>query len=118
MNYSGAMAERAAAAYLQKRGYKLLDYNYYTRFGELDLVFRKRRELVFVEVKAREINGELPPRIYVDAAKQQKIRLASQIFIKSQQLYNLQPRFDICEVYLENGNIKSVNHLANAFQFD
>jgi len=118
MNYNGAMAERAAAAYLRKHGYKLLDYNYYTKFGEIDLIFRKRKEIIFVEVKARDVKDGLPPRVYVDYAKQQKIRLASQSYIKMHNLLHLQPRFDICEVYTENNAIKSVNHLENAFQFD
>jgi len=118
MNYNGAMAERAAAAYMESHKYKLLDFNYYTPYGELDLVFQKKKLLVFVEVKARNINNGLPPRVYVNYDKQKKIIKASQIFIKAKRLENLQPRYDICEVYLENNTIKSVNHLENAFQLD
>lgn len=118
MNYNGAMAERAAAAYIEKHKYKLLDFNYYTPYGELDLVFRKKNLLVFVEVKARSVNNGLPPRVYVNYEKQKKIIKASQIYIKAKHLEKLQPRYDICEVYLEKDTIKSINHLENAFQLD
>lgn len=118
MNYNGALAERAAAAYLEKKRYKLIDVNYYTRFGELDLIFKRKKLIIFVEVKARSVHNELPPRIYVDYEKQRRIIKSAEIYIKAKGLYHLQPRYDICEVYMENNQIKSINHLENAFQLD
>lgn len=46
-------AERRAAAFLRRRGYRLLAVNYRTRWGEIDLIARQGRCLVFVEVKGR-----------------------------------------------------------------
>jgi len=51
MSDRGAWAEDAAAAFLVKRGLKLLERNYRCRFGEIDLVLRDARTLVFVEVR-------------------------------------------------------------------
>lgn len=49
----GSWGERLAAAYLAERGFEILERNFYTPYGELDLVMRRANEMVFVEVKTR-----------------------------------------------------------------
>ncbi|WP_276661388.1 YraN family protein, partial [Syntrophomonas wolfei] len=49
----GLWGEELAAQYLGKKGYKILERNFYTRYGELDLVCEKDDNIVFVEVKTR-----------------------------------------------------------------
>ncbi|MEX2043429.1 MAG: YraN family protein [Patescibacteria group bacterium] len=49
----GIIGERRAKAYLIAKGYRFVASNYHTRYGEIDLVMRDRRELVFIEVKTR-----------------------------------------------------------------
>lgn len=112
------MAERAAARYLQKRFYRLFKVNFMTYYGELDLVMRRGRTLVFVEVKARQVGDERLPREAVDLRKQNNIIQASRLLMKAYHLEHLQPRYDVCEVYIENYEVKSIKHLANAFQLD
>ena len=57
----GAAGERLAAAHLEARGFRLLDRNYRTRYGELDLVAADERYLVFCEVKARVARSAAGP---------------------------------------------------------
>ena len=50
----GVIAEQEAAAYLKRKGYKVLKSRYRTKFGEIDLIVRKKKLIAFVEVKAHK----------------------------------------------------------------
>lgn len=113
-DYVGKYGEIAAANYLRRHHYKLYDVNYRSRFGEIDLIMTKGRYIVFIEVKTRSENSIAEPAEFVDAAKQQKMIQTARCFL-SQSKTNFQPRFDVVEVFFENGSIKSVKHLENAF---
>ena len=114
---TGPLAERYAANYLRKKKYQLLDVNYRTRLGEIDLIFKKKNYIVFVEVKARNENSFASPKEYVDTEKQRKIIAASQQYIAYKKC-KLQPRYDVVEVCFEKDKLKSVKHLENAFTLD
>lgn len=115
MNGIGKLAEMTACEYLQKKRYKLKDVNYSSRFGEIDLIMTKGRYICFIEVKMRNRNSIASPMEFVDKAKQSKIIATAKIYLANHKV-NLQPRFDIVEVFCENNNIKSIKHLENAFQ--
>jgi len=116
---TGAKAERIAAEYLRKKHYKLLDYNYKTRFGEIDLILEKRigfkeKQIVFVEVKKRNNDSIAQPKEFVDYSKQQKIIMTATEYLSRNKI-NLQPRFDVIEIICNDDEIISVKHLENAF---
>lgn len=111
----GAKAERIAADFLRKKHYQLLDYNYRTRFGEIDLICKKIKYIVFVEVKKRSVNTIAAPREFVDERKQQKIVLTAEDYLQ-RYTTELQPRFDVVEIICDNDKVKSVKHLENAFE--
>lgn len=115
MNSLGKLAEMRACEYLESKHYKLLDYNYATRFGEIDLIMKKGKFICFVEVKMRNVNSIASPKEFVDYKKQQKIITTAEIYL-SQNKTKLQPRFDVVEVLCENNSIKSIKHLENAFE--
>lgn len=115
MNSLGKLAEMRACEYLEKKHYKLLDFNYSTRFGEIDLIMKKGKFICFIEVKMRNVNSIAEPKEFVDYKKQRKIITTAEIYL-SQNRTNLQPRFDVVEVFSENNTIKSIKHLENAFQ--
>ena len=117
MNANGSIAEREAANYMRKKKYKLVDYNYSTRFGEIDLILEKKGYIVFCEVKARDEASIAEPKEFVDYSKQQKIIASAQLYI-SKHKCELQPRFDVIEVNYKNNKIKSIKHLENAFTLD
>ncbi len=115
MNSLGKLAELKACEYLQKKRYKLLDVNYSSRFGEIDLIMKKRRYICFIEVKMRGENTIAAPSEFVDASKQEKMAKTAALYLQKYPT-KLQPRFDIVEVFTENGAIKSIKHLENAFE--
>lgn len=114
MNNLGKLAEIKACEYLQKKRYKLLDVNYSCRFGEIDLIMKKGKFICFIEVKMRNENSIAQPLEFVDYRKQERIIKTSQLYLLQNET-DLQPRFDVVEVFCENGEIKSIKHLENAF---
>ena len=101
-NLAGAWGERIAAEYLRKKRYKLLASGYRCRFGEIDLIVCDRKFLVFVEVKLRKSAQFAKALEYVDRRKQDRIRTTAEIYL-SQNPTELQPRFDVIEIYAPEG---------------
>lgn len=117
-NLTGAWGEEKAAEFLRKRRYQLLAARYRTRFGEIDLIARDRNYLVFVEVKLRKSASFAQAREYVDRRKQDRLRLSAEIYL-AEHPTDLQPRFDVVEVYAPQGvdtPRPEIIHLEDAFQ--
>ena len=112
---TGQWGEVLAAAFLKKKRYKIIACNYSCRFGEIDLIAKNRQFIVFVEVKLRKSADFAQAREFVDLRKQSRIRMTAELWL-SQNETQLQPRFDVIEIYAENGVIKALNHLENAFE--
>lgn len=114
MNNKGKLWEIEAANYLRKKKYKLLEANYTTRFGEIDLIVANKKYICFVEVKQRDVDSIASPAEFVDKPKQKRIIAAANLYLASHST-KLQPRFDVVEVYTDNNKINSLKHLENAF---
>ena len=117
-NLAGAWGEALAADYLKRKRYTLLAHSYRCRFGEIDLIARKGRFLVFAEVKLRKNADFAAAREYVDARKQERIRLTASMYL-AQYPTELQPRFDVIEIYAPEGTETrkpEIHHLEDAFQ--
>lgn len=113
----GRWGEEQAANYLKKRGYKLIDCGYVTRFGEIDLICSKGKIITFVEVKLRKNDAFAKAREFVTNSKQRKIILSASLWLAERNC-TLQPRFDVIEVYAPNGTAappSEINHIENAF---
>ena len=113
----GAFGERKAANYLRLHGYRIIDTNCSYRQGEIDIIAKRRDYIVFVEVKLRKNNTYGEAREFVTPAKQQRVIMAAQLWLQTHET-ELQPRFDVIEVYAPDGvNSKKVmiNHIENAF---
>ena len=113
----GAFGERKAANYLRLRGYRIIDTNCRYRQGEIDIIAQKRGYIVFVEVKLRKNSAFGEARVFVTYAKQQRVIMAAQLWLQSHET-ELQPRFDVIEVYAPDGVSSrkvSINHIENAF---
>lgn len=114
----GAWGEALAAQFLQKKRYKLVACGYQCRFGEIDLIVKNRKYLVFVEVKLRKTPKFASGREFVDFRKQDRLRATASMYL-SQNPTNLQPRFDVIEIYAPQGvqtQNPEVTHLEDAFQ--
>ena len=117
-NLAGAWGEAVAAEYLRKKRYELVAAGYRCRFGEIDLIVKDRKFLVFVEVKLRKSSTFAKALEYVDRRKQDKLRITASMFL-SQNPTNLQPRFDVIEIYAPEGpqtRKPQIYHLEDAFQ--
>lgn len=98
----GAWGEEIAAEYLRRKGYSLLAHSYRSRFGEIDLIVFDERFLVFVEVKLRKNDKFARAVEYVDNKKQEKLRITAECYL-SEHPTDLQPRFDVIEIYAPRG---------------
>jgi putative endonuclease len=89
-------AEEAAARFLKRKGYRIIERNYRTRFGEIDIVARYGGYLVFVEVKSGK--SEFFPRTSVDLSKVKKIELAANEYLLERNVKYEALRIDVIEV--------------------
>lgn len=116
-NNLGSWGEQQAAHYLRRRGYTILDMNYRCRFGEIDVIAKKRKFIVFVEVKLRKNDRFAEAREFVTRAKQERIISTAGLWLMENET-ELQPRFDVIEIYApegQKGRIK-IEHIENAFE--
>ena len=117
-NLVGAWGEQIAAEYLRKKRYKLLAAGYRCRFGEIDLIVSDCKYLVFVEVKLRKSAQFAKALEYVDRRKQDRLRTTAEMYL-SQNPTELQPRFDVIEIYAPEGmeTVRpEIYHMEDAFQ--
>ena len=98
----GSWGEERAAAFLRRKRYKILAKGFSCRFGEIDLIVSDRKFLVFVEVKLRKSESFAAAHEYVDRRKQERIKTTAQLYL-SQNPSELQPRFDVIEIYAPEG---------------
>ena len=111
----GRMGEDAAARYLQRLGMKILQRNVNTPVGEIDLVARQRRTLIFVEVKTRRSSAFGFPAEAVGLRKQRQIIRAAKWYLNDKPEKSLQPRFDVVSI-LVNGSDLVIEHIPGAFE--
>ena len=118
----GAAGEELARRHLEARGFTLLDANFRTRHGELDLVAADRRHLVFCEVKTRVLSeppGELGPFAAIGARKRRQVRLMAREWLARRDSRGPWPpelRFDAIGIAFDrSGRLLSLEHLEGAF---
>lgn len=117
-NLTGVWGEALAGEYLRKKHYTLVAAGYRCRFGEIDLIVKDRKYLVFVEVKLRKSAAFARALEYVDKRKQDRIRTTAAMYLSSNPT-KLQPRFDVIEIYAPEGTATvhpEIYHLEDAFQ--
>jgi len=114
---TGRWGESAAADYLKKKKYSVIGMNYSCRFGEIDIIAENRNYIVFAEVKCRRSAAFAEAKEFVTSPKQQRIVTTAQLWLQSNPTEK-QPRFDVIEVYGEEGLVRQINHLENAFGGD
>lgn len=117
MQKNGKLGEKFAAERLLSDGYAILERNYHTRYGEIDIIAQKGDILAFVEVKTRAKNFLARPCEAVGASKQKKLITSASIYLAANSS-DKQPRFDVFEVVTEDKTgfcVLSYNHITNAF---
>ena len=118
----GERGEKAAIAYLKKRGYKILDSNFCNargrRLGEIDIVAKDGEEIVFVEVKTRtssDFKKPLPEES-ITPAKLYKLNKAASFYISKKQLFTAPYRFDAITLIADSeNNCAALKHFKSIF---
>jgi putative endonuclease len=110
----GNTGEDLAAAALKKRGYKILERNYVTPLGEIDLIARQGKTLVIIEVKTRKSTRFGSPQEAVSAAKQAKLRRLADYYLKDKRLTGAPVRFDVVAI-LQADTGPQLEIIPNAF---
>ena len=116
----GKSGEDLAARYLESIGYEIVARNFHSRYGEIDIIAKNGEYIAYVEVKTRSIGSYGLPREAVTVQKQQKIIKTAYAF-EAQHQYDLQPRFDVIEIYLKPKNEFSpqkLTHIKGAFELN
>lgn len=112
---SGSEGEKAAARYLEKNGYEILENNYRVSGSEVDLIAKKDDTICFVEVKTRGTDDYGLPEEFVDWRKRRKIIRAAKIFTGTKKYADFYVRFDIIAVLYKEGKT-DINHIRHAFE--
>ncbi|WP_131040867.1 YraN family protein [Clostridioides difficile] len=108
----GDFGEEIAVNYLLSKGARILEKNYRLKIGEIDIIAKMGREVIFVEVKSRSNIKFGYPCESVSYKKRKKIIGIANYYIIKNNLNNILVRFDVIEVYLLE---KRINHIVNAF---
>jgi len=114
----GKQGEDIAAAFLEAKGYNILDRNYRFERGEIDMValMLEPAEVVFVEVKTRSSNTYGYPEEFVSKAQQKQIFKVADAYLYERQLWTVPIRFDIIAITLTDPENPLIQHLEDAFK--
>jgi putative endonuclease len=98
----GFEKEKKAAEFLKKQGYKIIELNFRTKFGEIDIIAKDKKVLAFIEVKYRDGSYALHPFEAVTVKKQQRIIRTALIYLSKNKIKDNDFRFDIVSILDDN----------------
>ena len=111
----GKEGERIAVEYLRKKGYRVIEKNYRTRRGEIDIICEQRGSVIFVEVKTRKSMSFGRPEEAVDSRKRKKMAEIALDYLTEKHLNGrVDCRFDVVAITEKSPRI--VNHIVDAFR--
>ena len=112
----GALGEDLAVRYLKKHGFKVLARNYRQKTGEIDIIGRDGKWLVFIEVKTRKSLRFGKPYEAVTHKKQAQINRVALEYITRNTFHDQPMRFDVISIILQDGRNADIEHLKNCFE--
>jgi putative endonuclease len=109
--------EELATEILTKKGYTIIERNYRHGHGEIDIIANDpdSKCTVFVEVKTRKNLEFGEPEYAVTKAKQKQIRKIAELYLFENEIRELDCRFDVVAILIEDINNPVINHYENAF---
>lgn len=113
----GRWGEAKIADWLRDRGWRITASGWQCRFGEIDLIAEDDKYIIFTEVKLRKNANFAPARAFVDSRKQERLRMTAALYL-AQHPTELQPRFDVAEVYAPQGtdtHLPEIHYIEDAF---
>jgi len=109
------MGESIAVTFLKGEGFTIVERNFTCVCGELDIIAREGRTIVFVEVKCRRNRSYGPPQLAVTPFKQRQISKAALVWLSKKKLYDAEARFDVVAIVLRKDDLPEIEHVRNAF---
>ncbi|NQS96962.1 MAG: YraN family protein [candidate division Zixibacteria bacterium] len=109
----GRDAENAAAAFLEGKGFVIIMRNYRAHRCEIDIVARKAKTLIFVEVKSSD--SGIPPELMVNRRKIERLVRAANAFLAEKKIEEMDIRFDLIALR-PDGGFWRINHIIDAFR--
>lgn len=107
----GKLGEQIAVDYLQNHNYEIIGRNFRTRYGEIDIVARDGRTLVFIEVKSRSSVKFGTPEESITHDKRNKLRLMSAYFLSKNKLQHQSHRLDVIGIIFEGSKARLRHHM-------
>ncbi len=112
----GDDGEELAAAYLESKGYTILEQNYHFEHAEVDIVaYDNESYIVFVEVKKRATNLFGEPEEYIDDEKIRNIYKAAEAWIYERKMDGVPVRFDVISILQQRSEAPNIKHFEDAF---
>lgn len=111
----GERGENVAARYLRNKGYKIIIRNFRCELGEVDIIARDGKTLVFVEVKTRAYDDPQPEE-QVNLHKQQQISRVAKLYLSRYGFPQPPARFDVVGIVWPNNREPIVRHTPGAFE--
>jgi len=111
----GKLGEELATQYLEQKGLKILERNFRCRQGEIDIICKQGKELVFIEVKTRTNIKYGKAAEAVNMPKRKHINRAVEFYLYARKLNDEQVRIDVMEIYINDKDRKEyrINHIQN-----
>ena len=116
--YSGKNGEDLAVSCLLKQGYKIIERNYRTKLGEIDIIADCKGCVCFVEVRAKNSLSFGAPEETIIKRKQLQISKAALLYIKKYKLQDKSCRFDVVSIEGVDRPMPEVRLIENAFELD
>jgi len=115
-NWIGHHGEDIAARFLQATGHRVVKRNFRKKGGgEVDIIASRGKLILFIEVKTRGRHGKVRPLDAVTKDKQRLIERGANAWLRKLRTRNIPWRFDVIEVWLEEGRPPVINHVCDAF---
>jgi putative endonuclease len=111
----GQRGENMAARYLRNQGYKILERNFRCEVGEVDIIARDGRTLVFTEVKTREYDDPTPED-QVNRDKRHQLTKAAKFYLSRYGIPQPPARFDVIAIVWPTGREPQIRHTPDAFE--
>jgi len=110
----GQKGEAMASTFLKEQGYTILERNYRTPYGEIDIIARQADTIVFVEVKTRASSTFGPPEISITHRKAEHMRSAAEYYIQQHPELNNDWRIDVLALQLKtDATAPKIDHFEN-----
>lgn len=111
----GNRGEKIAAKLLRKQGYRIIEKNYHSRLGEIDIVANEGDSIVFVEVKTRRSTDFGLPEEALSYDKRRRLSKLALAYLAHRRIKDTNCRFDVVSILMDNNRANNIKLIKNAF---